>query len=330
MRCQTCGEELREGARFCPTCGTPTSDAGSNSLTPPTVQIRRPLINTAADDPAGEPQLGVAAADEIPPAASPTGRTGRDPGAGYDPTGPSRPAGQAAGQPVRATTIAPARSRGEAPPGGDAPRVAAPVATPSSADFNSLIERAQRLLRFDTGVFGDLYQDTRAMVPAAIFAAIVFLIAGFGGYLYIESLFDFDRYELIAHGAGEFFLRSVILGTLFGLLAWAAWAAVTGFLLRQFTGAEIDLMGIARVLAFALAPLVLALLLFWTDVASALSWIALGGVASLAVIGVLESVDVRPGHAWLATLAGFAVFVIVLAFLGHATRDLAPGFFVLG
>jgi len=106
-----------------------------------------------------------------------------------------------------------------------------------------------------------------------------------------------------------------------------AWAWITAFLLNQLAKVSVDFLGVARVFCFAVAPLVLALLLFFDDGVLAFSWIAFGAVASLAVIGLLESVEVRPGHAWLATLAGFVVFIVVLDFLGHDTRDLAPGFF---
>jgi hypothetical protein len=50
----------------------------------------------------------------------------------------------------------------------------------------------------------------------------------------------------------------------------------------------------------------------------------------LSLLGVLEAVDVKPGHGWVATIAGVAVFVIVLTFLGHGSRDYAPGFFIGG
>ena len=337
MRCQTCGEELREGARFCPTCGTPT--AAADPLTPPTVQIRRPQAPPTDDEPVApytsEPAYAPEPATEppteplTPPVAAPSPRASRDPGAGYDPTGSSRPAPQS----VRTTTVAPARARPDSDQGGggSAPRLgSAALGAPTSADFNRLRERVTRLLRFDTSVFGEVYKDTSATVSVAIFAAIVLLLSGLGGYLFIANSIGFDRYELVAHGSGEFFFRSILLGTIFGLVLWLAWSFITSWLLRQFANVDADFLGIARVLGIALLPLVLALLLFIDDAFLGLSWIALGGVAALALVGVLEALDVRPGHAWLATLAGFAVFVIGLTILGDDLSDFAPGFFVGG
>jgi hypothetical protein len=108
----------------------------------------------------------------------------------------------------------------------------------------------------------------------------------------------------------------------------AAWSGIVMLVLRQLAGVEVNLYGVARVLGVAVTPLILALLLFVNDVFAGLSWIALGGVASLALIGILEAIDAKPGYAWLATFLGFAAFVIVLTFLGSDLRDLAPGFFV--
>jgi hypothetical protein len=333
MRCQTCGEELREGARFCPTCGTPTQ-AGAPT-TPQTIQIRRTTSSSqqspeAAAAPSEEETQRPVDTDRVPDppedvtqpsmprTSEPSGRMHRDPGAGYDPVGPPRQAPQS-------------RRGGAAPPTGAAqPTGARQFSTPSSTEFNVLIQRLMRLLRLDTSVFGELYADRSATIPAATFAIAVMLLSGIGGMLYISTRFGFDNYEFAGGaGGGEFFIRSVILGAVFGLVALAAWCGVTLLLLRTVGGVEPDIYGLARVFGVALAPLILALLLFLNDTFYALSLISLGGAASLGLIGVLEAVDVKPGPAWLATLAGFAAFVIILTFLGHGFRDYAPGFFAV-
>jgi hypothetical protein len=330
MRCQTCGEELREGARFCPTCGTPTQPGGAT--TPPTVQIRRSSAESAESPPASDPespamQQTVAAAPQdisgaadetiVAPPPEPAPRAERDPGAGYDPVGPPR---RAPGPGAGAASAAQSSRRSEA---------SMPKMSASSADFNTLVQRLLRLLRLDTSVFAELYADTAATIPVAIYAAAVLILSGLGGMFYISSQFGFDTYEFIGgSSSGEFFIRSIILGTVFGLVMLAAWSGVTMLILRQVAGVDANVYGIARVLGVAVTPLVLSLLLFINDLFAGLSWIAFGGIASLALIGVLEAIDVKPGHAWLATLLGFAAFVIVLTFLGYDLRDYAPGFFV--
>lgn len=329
MRCQTCGEELREGARFCPTCGTPTQPSAA---TPPTVQIRRPPSEPAsasssvteppaaaqptAPEPQDTPDPGAETVVVPPPGPAP--RAERDPGAGYDPVGPPRPAPRAGTRGAPAATSTPA-----SPKQG--------LTAASGSDFSRLLQRLLRLLRLDTSVFGELYADSSATVPVAVFAAVVLLISGLGGMLYISSGPGFDDYDALGGvAAGEFFVRSVILGTVFALLMVAAWSGITMLLLRQIAGVDASIYGLARVLGVALLPLVLSLLLFFDDGFDALGWIALGAVASLALLGVLEAIDVKPGHGWVATIAGFAVFVIVLTVLGHGSRDYAPGFFIGG
>jgi len=324
MRCQTCGEELREGARFCPTCGTPTQPG--EAQTPPTVQIRRTPPQPGGQSPEATVVVPPAAVeqDQEPSAAEPppepAPRPGRDPGAGYDPVGPPRPAASQSGARRPAGASSTAR-----PAGGLS------LTAPSSADFNTLVQRLLRLARLDTSVFGELYADASATIPVAIFAAIVLVISGLGGMLFINSLVGFDFYRLgDGHGAGEFFLLSVILGTILGLIALGLWGSITMGLLKQFGGVDADILGLARVFGVAIVPLVLSLLLFIDSWFFGLSWITMGAVGSLAIIGVLEAVDVRPGPAWLATLVGFAAFVVLLTLLGGSTRDLAPGFFVGG
>lgn len=315
MQCQTCGEELRDGARFCPTCGTPTA-AGGASATPPTIQIRRPGAASGVSAGAVPPD---ATAEEQATARVEPPRLSHDPGAGYDPVGPPRTAPG-----VRPRPAAPRSTPTAA--GGSA------FAAPTSADFSTLFRRLTRFLRLDTSVFGELYADRSATIPAAIFGAVVLLISGIGGMLLIANSIGFDIYGsefADGHGTGEFFLLSVLLGTVFALAMTAAWAWITAFLLGQLGKIQVDWLGVFRLLCFALAPLVLALLLVFDDGFQSFGYIAIAGVATLALIGVLESVDARPGHAWLATLAGLIVFIIVLDLLGDSTRDLAPGFFAL-
>lgn len=336
MRCQTCGEELREGARFCPTCGSPTQPGAAS--TPTTVQIRRPSSEQAPppteQEPAASPPPDQSSPEVVaepgaetvvvqpaasPPRADREPAAVRDPGVGYDPVGPPRVAPPPG---TRASTNTPPRPAG-APARGFTP--------PTGADFSTLMQRLLRLLRLDTKVFADLYADASATVPALVFAAAVLIVSGLGGMLYIAGVVGFDEYDAFGGtGTGEFFIRSVVLGTVFALLMLAAWSAITMLVLRQIAGVDANFYGLLRVLCVALAPLVLSLLLFFDDGFDALGWIALGGVASLALLGVLEAVEVRPGPAWLATMAGFAVFVIVLTFLGHSNRDYAPGFFIGG
>ena len=344
MQCVTCGEELREGARFCPTCGTPTpvqpASTAPPSGTSTTVQIVRPRDASEARrdmplpppsaefEPPSEPNYAQPNAGYTDRGGDPMRKAGSEfsppdtgTGAGYTSDYPSSPSDAVYARPDAGYA---GSTTGQRPMGRSA------LGAVSGADFGALGRRLMRLLKLDTSVFAEVYTDTAATIPIAVFVAAVLLISGIGGYLYIDSLVGFDVYDFGGSGAGEFFVRSVILGTVFGMVMWAAWSGVTMLVLQQLARVQSDFLGIARVIGLALGPLVLAILLVIDELFIGLSWIVLGAVASLAAIGVLEARDVRPGHGWLAALAGFAVFIIVLTILGDDFRDLAPGFFAIG
>jgi|GEM_PF-1763672 len=321
MHCANCGEELRDGVRFCPTCGVaaprppqPVAPAPINEPAP-TLQVRR--------QPSAPP---------VPQARAPRAPEPDETEAIEQPAAISCPRDQS-GPPADATTggyIPEPMPRRPRTAGGGGRGAPSALGIPGGADFSRLMSRVMRLLRLDTSVFDEVYRDTNATIPVAVLVAALLFISGIGGYFYIDGLISFDRYDLIAHSAGAFFLRSMIFGTIFGVLMWLAWSGVTMLLLNQLTPTKADFLGIARVIGLAFLPLLLSLLMIVNDFFIGLSWIVLAGIAALAVIGVLEAVDVKPGPAWLVTLGGFAVFVIVMTFLGHGFRDLAPGFFVAG
>lgn len=374
MRCATCSEELREGAKFCPTCGTPTA-AGAAPVAQ-TMHIARnpgPPASTAARPEAmPQPPMPTSAASpaaaqlpsDLPMQDMPTAQSSYPPQAqayggpgrlsqaqggqaqgGFAPQGTMAAGGaQAYNQPVPgytppaqsmaqpSQTYNPAAQQPPRPSGGAPGGLgnSIQVGAASSQDFARVGNRLLRLLKLDTSVFGEVYRDSAATIPAAALAAVILLISGIGGSLYISELVGFSVYEFSGSSFGGFFVKSVILGSVFALGMLVAWGFITQLLLKQVAGVQADALGLVRVFALALTPLALAILLIITDIASGLGWIVMGMVGALSVVAVLESEEVKPGHALIATLAGFAVFVIVLTFLGRGFRDLAPGFFAIG
>ena len=57
--------------------------------------------------------------------------------------------------------------------------------------------------------------------------------------------------------------------------------------------------------------------------------IALGATFGCTVLAVRAASGATPGESLLSTLAGFALFVLVLGMLGTSDVDLAPGIFAL-
>lgn len=373
MRCATCGEDLREGAKFCPTCGTPTASgaapvaqtvriarnpppdvtapaapapptppsshaqAASTMATPPPV----PTAPHGAAEAAYERAPGVGAA---PPSAPPRGASGDEPTQGDLPT-PRFQASTPPRPPFVPPTAAGLGGAADGPRPGSGVAVGA-LGKPGGQDFGRLGNRLVRLLKLDTSAFGEVYRDKNATIPVAVFVAAVMVLSALGGYLFIDGTIGFDLYSgqgfrdlglpgtqlsrSFGPSAGEFILRSMIIGTLLAGAMLVAWAFITQLLLKQLGKVQADPIGLVRVLGLSLAPFVFGLLLFITDTARGLGWLVMGAVAALATVAVLESEEVRPGPALIATLAGFFAFVIVLTFLGQSTRDWAPGFFAVG
>src|SRR5579871_6702267 len=79
-------------------------------------------------------------------------------------------------------------------------------------------DRLIRLLRLDTTVFEEARDDPAFTYPAIAIAAISFFIAGLGGWLW---------WAVEGYGnKGKVFAESTILGSIFGVILWAAWIGI--------------------------------------------------------------------------------------------------------
>ena len=76
--------------------------------------------------------------------------------------------------------------------------------------------RWQRVFTFDESVYAEILRDASATVPAVLTVAAVMFVSGLGGFLWwlIE---DFP-------GKGEFFLESVVIGSLIATGLFFVWA----------------------------------------------------------------------------------------------------------
>lgn len=187
-------------------------------------------------------------------------------------------------------------------------------------DAQVIIDRLLRFVRLDTGVFEEMRDDATATIPAVIIAAISFLLAGLGGWLW-WLIQDYGN-------KGKVFGESAILGSLFGLAMWVVWVLIAYFILVNVFHYTADIQRMLRACSFATVPLALGLLMFIPGINLGVGIAAFGLFFLLMDIGIQVSVDAQPGHVILATFAGFAVFCLVLSLL--ATRDdpLAPSVFL--
>jgi hypothetical protein len=194
-------------------------------------------------------------------------------------------------------------------------------------DTNVLIERVRRLFTLDTRVFEDVRMDRSATIPAIIVAAGSLFLFALGGWLW----WVINAYEGVTNqvGGGEVLVKSVIIGTILGMIFWAAWVGITYIMLSQMFRARVDLNDLIRVMGFAAAPLGLGVLMFipWLDFGIALAAVAL--LFGTNIIAVQTVTDAPPGRVLAATGAGFLLWAALLGlFVTNFDSPYGPGIFL--
>ena len=203
-------------------------------------------------------------------------------------------------------------------PGLGGVRTSAAGANPTAA-----IGYLQRLLRLDTSIFRDARDDPGALIPSIVVVAVSLVLASLGSFLWAQ----FKIGDLF--NAGQFLLKSVLFGTLFGVALWAAWIAIAATLLSNVFKQRAAILPLLGSLGFAMLPMALGFLALIDVLHIALGVAAVAASAMLTQVGLQEATDAPPGQVFAANLAGFLVFAVVLGFLGQGDSQLAPGVFAL-
>lgn len=193
-----------------------------------------------------------------------------------------------------------------------------------------LAGRLRRLARLDTSAFTEMRDDPAALTPALLVAGVAILLMALGGWLWWQIEF---RDTPFADG-GDLFLRSVVVGTILGVVLWVVWVWVTSVILARRFKRQARWGALLRPLGPALAPLALGLFMFLDALADPLR-LAIGIAAVVAAalatqIALQECTDATPGEVFVANLAGFAVWALALSLLGRGTLNLAPGIWMFG
>jgi hypothetical protein len=193
-------------------------------------------------------------------------------------------------------------------------------------DTNLLTQRVRRLLTLDTTVFDELRMDRTATAPAMIVAASSLLLFAMGGWLW-WVINGPDNYSDL--DGAEVFLKSVIFGTILGVILWAAWVGLTYVFLSQIFRARVDLNDLIRVMGFASAPLGLGVLMFLPEIEFGVALATVAIFFGTTVIAVQAVTDATAGRVLAAVGAGFLVWAALLGlFVGSPDNPLAPGIFV--
>ena len=196
----------------------------------------------------------------------------------------------------------------------------------ASFDPNVLIGRVRRLAMLDTTVFDEVRMDRTATVPAIIVVVASIFVFGIGGWLW--WVFNTDLAGSSAPSGADIFLRSTIIGTILGVVFWAAWVGITYVMLSQVFRARVDLNDLIRVMGFAAAPLALGVLMFIPVLEFAIGLTAISLMLGTTVIAAQSVTDAPAGKVLASTGAGFLLWAIMLALFVGDENAYAPGFFI--
>lgn len=194
----------------------------------------------------------------------------------------------------------------------------------SSFDPNVLIARLRRLAMLDTSVFDEVRMDQTATVPAIIVVVGSIFLFGLGGWLW----WIFNAYDGFETDAGDILLKSTIIGTILGVLFWAAWLGITYVMLSQVFRARVDLNDLIRVMGFAAAPLAFGLLMFIPVLSFAIGLTAVVLMVGTTVIAVQSVTDAPAGKVLASVGAGFLLWAVMLTLFVGEENVYAPGFFI--
>jgi hypothetical protein len=195
-------------------------------------------------------------------------------------------------------------------------------------DTAALLRNIGRLARFDMTAFQDLRGDRRYLYVGAGVLITACLLYGLGA-LFFYLVDD----PLGGRGKGDVALKVFFLGSVFAMVLWFAWIAIT-FTALSILKVTVNIEDLATLLLYASLPLVIGLFFFIPGIGFALTVLP---VALVLVYGVYATRAATGDESWkviAATVAGFAVWVAVLSVLGRIGDEplrigFAPGVFAL-
>lgn len=183
------------------------------------------------------------------------------------------------------------------------------------------VGRLRRLTLLDLGVFDELRFDASATVSAIGVAVASIALLGLGGWLWWVT----------TPGLGDdasVFLKTVVLGTLFGTGAWLGWLLVIYAVLRQVSRVTVPIEQLLRTAGFAAAPLVLALGMLIPSISFGMGLLALASWAGMTHAALERTLGRGGGDVLAANLAGFGTWVIVMSLLATGSNQIGPGPFL--
>ncbi len=341
--CATCGAALLPEAKFCKKCGTAVSGAEAPSPTGEPAKVEAEAQQAVPTVQEGAPQrenaCATCGASLLPDAkfcakCGTTVATEEEAGEVKQPTQPETSAAEPpAGEPVSPSDEAAAmQAEGQpaaAPPPPPQPHAPASTGIPPEApsvgiqaDWLAWAGRTlQRIFLFDSSVYQELRVDPNATVLSFGIAAIAIFAFALGGFLWanieVDNVVDFTWSGL--------FWKSALVGTLIGFGLWLAWITVAVAVLTQVYRMGLRLEEVFRVAGAASAPLAIGFFMFIPGISFGVALVAVVAWVATTIFALQAAFEMPPQKAVVASLAGFAVWAVILPLIVGGDDPLGPG-----
>lgn len=182
-----------------------------------------------------------------------------------------------------------------------------------------------RLVRLDYTVFEELRSDRSATPTALVIVLTCGILGGVGTWLWALQHDNFSGLDVM-----EVLLKAVIIGSIVQTLVWFAWVYITYMLAARVFGSPVLFGELTRVMGFAFAPVGLSIFIAIAPLAIPFGLLAFGITLMLTTAAVEQISEIESRQAMIATLAGFAVFLIFMGAFANVMEvgtfgGLAPG-----
>ena len=182
------------------------------------------------------------------------------------------------------------------------------------------LRRISRLLMLDLRVLDEVRVDPTATLPAVVVAIVSIALLGLGGWFWWMTSGLASQWAVL--------FKSVLLGTGFATAAWIVWLIVAYAVLNRLARVAIAGGALLRAAGFACRPLTLALFMAIRPIAFGIGMTAIAGWVAATQIALQRTSGRSGGEVWLANIAGFGVWAVVMSLLATAANQTAPGPFL--
>lgn len=178
-------------------------------------------------------------------------------------------------------------------------------------DPNVIINRLVRLMKLDTSVFDEVRDDPKELVPALVIAAVSAVLAGLGAMLFWSTVADADP-DSVA-------VNQLILGSIFMAVMYGVAALVVYVVMAQMYKVQADLQAIIRTMGYAAFPLAASILMFIPILWPVFAIVPLAVLLVTMIYAVQSATSAESNQVVVASVIGFAVFVLVLGLISSTT-----------